>query len=214
MNELTKQKLRKLANLMLQKWGLESIEFTNFLQLSHEVSENAGLVIAPKTIKRHENYFKSLMKYIQQNEMSKKEEVIEVGEKPSAKIEVQVNESGDKISKIIVQYASGKEDEFILKEKEVEVEPQRPISLGLFDYIDNKTIIINRGRYKGKCNVRNVDEILKIFGNWEWFLKWTERKLEEATAGKVSTNPDTPRDIEILKNLIIATKRTMNKTFI
>jgi hypothetical protein len=209
MNVETKHKLRKVAEKLYERFGVEVLDVTNFTYLAMDIADKSDFVISRLTMDRYQSYLRKIILNIDTERIfeSKKEEVVVKVEKPKVVI---MEESQKDIDVIIIRYKDGSEKLFredlkseIIEEEVIE-EPK--VWLGLFNYNDDK-ITIRKGKYTG-CDVTSKESISKHFAGMLDFMRycdWAHREGAKALKGQSSglaVNPDTPRDMETLNKII------------
>lgn len=183
MKKLTKEKLIKLVNYITDL-GLKrfDIECENFVNLMIRFCDELDLRLHKLTLLKYEDWILDRVSdYWALAENSKIENNKE--EEEEEFILPDTKRFDDDIDVIIVRKKSGKE--FIYRlEKIVEViepvvEEQKPVEQkptgatwkGLFTYVDNDKIFINRGKYRG-CNVMDSKSLKAFFDNAIEFYGW------------------------------------------
>lgn len=224
-NETT-EKLKRVAEALFTKWGLEVITFDNFKTLCQNTGSKLNVRLSEKTYRNHLKTIADMIKNLQfekslegLSNVFDNDEVDEIfsdlAKEAKANMPIQPIEllaaSNDEISAIKVMFKSGKEQMFYPEVIEAP-KPQAPKEkeyTGLFNYRTNGAIIIRRGTYQG-VNIKSKTERKEKFGSMSWFYKWCVRKIEEAKLGKIHITPDTPRDVETLKKIVKRIETSMD----
>jgi len=87
------------------------------------------------------------------------------------------------------------------------VEPKK-VWYGLFDYKDDGSIVIRRGKTYNGCDITKTSDLIHFFKKPERYLNWLKWALQAPNEADFLRNPDTDKDIETLKQQI---KRVVDK---
>lgn len=207
----TKVKLKKIAEAMIEKWGYNVVNLSNYKEIVIKTSGDINVTLHKVTIKNSLNY---LTKIITNAELEYKHRDLN---KVFDLIEVPVSQTPEKLIKqpvaIVAVFSDGSKELIygeIPKKKKEEVKDEEVIYFGLFDYKKNGSIIIRRGRHSG-CDVTKADDIKIHFGNIFALLNWFRYTYDAPNRSGFVRNVDTNKDMETLAMLIDKVEKKIEK---
>lgn len=210
----TELKLAMIAKNLYQKWGLDVINFTDFISQALREAKALNYDIIPRTIKQHERLLVDELKRLDRNAKV-------VARRNAAKAVVESPKQEPKpepksIVKVVVHYSDGSLQEitcgncFISEENKLdEVIPQPSVPehkwYGIFDYKADGSILIQKqngrnARFNG-CDITNPDSIREKFRKSSIALEWIEWALAAPKKYKTMVNPDVEKNIATLNEL-------------
>ena len=218
MRNETKEKFKKISRSLVDRYGVEVLNYNNFKSLFQKEADKLKIPMAMETIRNYYNYIRVVILNMD------KKDIFEIeNEKPienpleneikdeipleKEKIDIIYDKKEKLIKKIVIEFNDGTFDEFIKVEKiEIEKPVEKPVEEikvkkvweGLFDYGDggnDEPIYIQKSykKYRG-CNIRNWNDISKHFDDYQQLMDFIYWALDK----RHIPHNDSERDNETL----------------
>jgi hypothetical protein len=192
----TKSKLSKLANIVVVKYGKEIIDFDNYLTILKKESDSNGINLHFNTIKLHLNWITIIIRNTKNDFLELDSNKVEDEVKPLRKlVKAKFMYSDGSVEILVIEGGIGE-----VPNEPVQPELERQFT-GLFNYKNDKSIIIRRGTYAG-CDITSKSSIIQKFKGLSWYETWCRGRINDVKTGKIAIMPDTPRDMETLEKVI------------
>ena len=201
----TKSKLSRLANIVVVKYGKEIVNFDNYLTILKKESDSNGINLHFNTIKLHVNWITIIIRNTKNDFLELDNNKVEDEVKPERKL-----------VKAKFMYSDGSVEILVIEAETIKVKDEQPIAIepepeftGLFNYKNDKSIIIRRGTYAG-CDITSKASIMQKFKGLAWYETWCRGRINDVKTGKIAIMPDTPQDVETLEKVIKQIERIKN----
>lgn len=214
----TREKLVKIANKMIDKWGYEVVNVSNFTQLVKEAAEDLDLQISRLTIRNYAGYLSVIIRNKEKEKkdifMSPiKEDQVESEDSILKNVDNLLNEKKKAIKAIVVVYEDNSK-EIVWGEIKKKTEEEPILWIGLFDYCKDGRIIVKKDKRYIGCDITDPQSVIEYYKSMDNFIEWCEWSIRVTKEPGFRWNADTEKNIETLKSILSEIEKRKVSKFI